>query len=56
MATFQEVRAQAQQGNTGAIAALLNYTLKKNNLQTKVTASGRCLTVHIRGQQAPASS
>jgi GTP cyclohydrolase I len=56
MATFQEVRAQAQQGNTDAIATLLNYALKKDNLQTKVKASGSCLTVYIRGQQAPDSS
>ena len=56
MATFQEVRAQAQQGNTGAIAALLNYALKKDNLQAKVTASGSCLAIYIRGQQAPDSS
>jgi hypothetical protein len=56
MATFQEVRAQAQQGNTDAIATLLNYALKKDNLQTKVKASGSCLAVYIRGQQAPDSS
>lgn len=55
MATFQEVKAQAQRGNTGAIAALLNYTLKKDNLQAKVTATDSCLAVHLRGQQAPDS-
>lgn len=54
MASFQQVQQLAKQVNPKAIAALINHSLQKYQVQAEVQAETIRLTVFLIGTAAPA--
>lgn len=54
MASLQQVQQLAKQGNPKAIAALINHSLQKYQVQAEVQAEAMRLTVFLTGTAAPA--